>query len=98
MEPHAAILFLYFELVLGTLTYLISRFTNAIPFTVLLFLEGIIIAVVHNYTVNDHSNTLLESIIQWEHINPHIMLFVFIPPLLFGECMNLNLYYVKKVS
>ena len=98
MEPHAAILFLYFELVLGTLTsYFISRFTNAIPFTVLLFLEGIIIAVVHNYTVNDHSNTLLESIIQWEHINPHIMLFVFIPPLLFGECMNLNLYYVKKV-
>ena len=25
------------------------------------------------------------------------MLYVFIPPLLFGECMNLNLHYVKKV-
>jgi NhaP-type Na+/H+ or K+/H+ antiporter len=25
------------------------------------------------------------------------MLFVFIPPLLFSECMNLNLHYVKKV-
>ena len=98
MNPESAILFLCFELVVGVLTsYFISRYTDKIPYTVLLFLEGIIIAVVHNFTVNDINNSLLESILQWEHIFPNLMLFVFIPPLLFSECMNLNLHYVKKV-
>ena len=71
MEPQGAILFLYFELIIGVLsTYFISRITSAIPYTILLFLQGIIIAIVHNYTVNDNNDNLLVSLLRWENINP----------------------------
>lgn len=97
-KPETALLFLYFQLLLGVVsTYFISRYTSIIPYTILLFLIGIIISIVHNFTVNNDSDNLLESLLQWESISPELMLFIFIPPLLFGECMSLNLHYVKKV-
>ena len=36
-----------------------------------------------------------ESIDEWVHIHGYYVLYVFVPPLLFGEAMNLNWYEVK---
>lgn len=35
------------------------------------------------------------SIQVWENINAELLLFVFLPPLVFGESMNLNWHHVK---
>ena len=31
----------------------------------------------------------------WESINAELLLFIFLPPLVFGEAMSLNWYHVK---
>ena len=36
-----------------------------------------------------------QSIELWESINAELMLFVFLPPLVFGEAMSLNWYHLK---
>ena len=33
----------------------------------------------------------------WTDINPDIMLYVFLPPLIFGEAMSLNWHHVQGV-
>ena len=35
-----------------------------------------------------------QSIIQWGNINAEIFLFAFLPPLIFGEAMNLNWHHI----
>ena len=41
------------------------------------------------------SGTMGQSIAIWESINAELMLFVFLPPLVFGEAMSLNWYHLK---
>eukprot|EP01031_Cornospumella_fuschlensis_P028472 gene28472-34369_t len=36
-----------------------------------------------------------ESLDRWDHIPPDLILFVFLPALLFGEAMSLNFQHVK---
>lgn len=36
-----------------------------------------------------------ESVNQWVHIDADLLLFVFLPPLIFGEAMSLNWYHVQ---
>lgn len=41
------------------------------------------------------TGTMGQSIDLWESINAELMLFVFLPPLVFGEAMSLNWYHLK---
>eukprot|EP00746_Dinoflagellata_sp_MGD_P144133 gnl/MRDRNA2_/MRDRNA2_76888_c1_seq2.p1 gnl/MRDRNA2_/MRDRNA2_76888_c1~~gnl/MRDRNA2_/MRDRNA2_76888_c1_seq2.p1 ORF type:complete len:690 (+),score=116.84 gnl/MRDRNA2_/MRDRNA2_76888_c1_seq2:109-2070(+) len=36
------------------------------------------------------------SVYLWKTIDPHLLLFVFLPPLLFADCMNIQWHYFKR--
>jgi NhaP-type Na+/H+ or K+/H+ antiporter len=66
-----------------------------IPYTAILLVEGGCIAFAHEHF--DHKLGLLsDSIEMWVHIDPHLLLYVFLPALVFGDAMHLNTHLFKK--
>lgn len=90
-EPVTVVLFMFFGLGVGVLvTQLLSVFGEAIPYTVLVLLLGLLFSL-----ASDSTDTFGESISQWTDINAELLLFVFLPPLIFGEAMSLNWHHLK---
>ena len=88
------ILFLMSGLATGALvTYLISRYMKEVQYTVVLFLVGIIYAVCVR---GESDNTFVNSVKIWSSINPHLILFIFLPPLLFGDSLSMNFHHLKR--
>lgn len=87
------IYFMFFALLVGTVTsYTLSRVNIGLPYTVVLFVLGMVIA---RWSIAFDMKIMGESIDQWSGISPHLILYVFLPALLFGEAMNLNIHDVK---
>ena len=64
--------FLFFSLFLGVVvTYLLSRYVSNLPYTVVVFVIGVIFGVAH--VINP---TLIESIDIWNSISPDLILYV----------------------
>jgi hypothetical protein len=85
------LLFMFFGLALGVVvSQLLSIFGEAIPYTVLVFLLGMLFS-----TAADSPGSFGDSINQWLGIDAELLLFVFLPPLIFGEAMSLNWYHLK---
>lgn len=97
---HAALLFLFGGLTIGSLILMLhERFLQNIPFTVLLFMAGFLIALVHNLKPAHHFLTWTswyDSVAMWKAINPHLLFYVFLPALVFSEAMRLNKQLVKS--
>ena len=89
-EPVVVILFCFFGLMLGTfISQVLSIYGEVIPYTVVVFLLGALFAL------SSKGSTLGDSIHSWASIDADLMLFVFLPPLIFGEAMGLNWYHIK---
>ena len=71
---------------------LLSRYGEAIPYTVVIFLLGIIFSFVSK---DKNAGSFTESVNEWVKIDAELILFIFLPPLIFGEAMNLNWHHVK---
>jgi NhaP-type Na+/H+ or K+/H+ antiporter len=56
---------------------------------------GILVGLLHRGT-NEGLGVLSDSIESWDHIDPHLLMFAFLPPLLFGDSMGLNYHHVKR--
>lgn len=94
-EPQDILVILFFALAIGAVfTYLIARYLTQLHYTVVIFFIGMVLAA----STNDASNDLLFkiSVAEWEGFNGNLILFIFLPALLFGDSMNLNFFYVKK--
>lgn len=93
-DQEALILFFCFGLILGGLTtYLITRFAHNLPYTVLMFLLGAVLAaLVDNFDLGH----LGSSINRWKKLDPEMLLFLFLPILIFGEAMTLKWHHVKN--
>jgi len=83
-------------IVLGAFTqHQLARHLPWLPYTVVLLVEGILISF-----IDEGSNHGLErisvSIAMWENIDPHLLLFAFLPALLFGDAMSLNTHMFSK--
>lgn len=93
-DPQNAILFLFVGIVIGGITmYVLSNFANNfLPYTVVIFMEGILIAEINKH---ERMGIFSDSIDQWINIEADLILYVFLPALLFGEAMSLNWYHVK---
>ena len=90
------ICFLFLAFLTGSfVTYMLSRTIPAMPYTVVCFLFGIGYGALGNRI---NLFVLGESINQWEHINPDLILFVFLPSLLFGESMSLNIHHLRRTG
>lgn len=97
-EDHAQniLVFLFFSLFIGAVvTYLLSRLAPKIPYTVIIFAMGSLFAFIISDSAGDHADVLAESLAMWNQIPPDLILFVFLPALLFGEAMSLNFHHVK---
>jgi NhaP-type Na+/H+ or K+/H+ antiporter len=97
-SPVLSILFLFFALLVGAgIMFLCSRLENFFPYTVVIFIFGILISILaDSVTQSGINDVLVESTEQWSGINSDVLLCAFLPALLFGEAMHLNFYQVKQ--
>lgn len=93
-----SIFFVFFALTVGSgILYLCSRFDHALPYTVVIFCFGIVMAIIADLmTLQKTGDTLTMSTEQWIKIDPDVLLCAFLPALLFGEAMHLNFHQIKK--
>jgi NhaP-type Na+/H+ or K+/H+ antiporter len=97
-EPTLALGFCFFGIVVGCFfTYILSRVEGVKPpYTVCLFIFGICIALIADeLDENGSEDTLVRSIKQWMDIDPDLMLYTLLPPLLFDEAMKLDAHQVQ---
>jgi len=94
VEPYICFYFMFITLLLGTLTYAAHHhFHLPIPYTVILFIEGIFIGIFRN----DFPEVFQESIDMWVNIDPELILYAFLPALLFGDALGFS-WHVFKVA
>lgn len=94
-----SILYLFFALAIGgTLTFALTRNVKWLDYTVFLFLAGVATSLVVSALPDSYGyEPLKDSILQWTHIDPKLILFAFLPTMLFGEAQTLNLGQVKRI-
>jgi hypothetical protein len=100
-EPHYhfAILFMFVGLSLGAVTqYILSQRFPSVPFTAVMLIEGILIAFIFELAKKHRGGLgeLSASITMWSEIDPHLLLFAFVPALLFGDAMALDTHIFFK--
>ena len=89
----AAVLLIVIAIIVGTATqHLLSRVAPWLPFTPCLLVIGIVLALLEQ--------TFFESVAVFRFVHPsvqmtrsidgHTLLLLFLPPLLFGDCMGLE--------
>lgn len=97
---YLALLVLFACLCLGVLQlWFLERFAPQVPYTCVLFVGGFVIAVLHYLSSESdffYWSTWHHSINMWQAINPHLLFFTFLPALIFGEAMTLNIQLVRK--
>lgn len=94
-ESEDSLIFLFFALLVGAIfTYLISRYFTELHYTVVIFFLGVIIAVIFQQISN--SDLFKISVANWEGFNGELILYIFLPALLFGDSMALNFHRVKE--
>lgn len=86
-DPEILFIFLFVGTLLGALTtHLLSRYAHGVPYTVVVFLEGVLLAGLADADVGN----LKDSINAWADIDAELILFLFLPILIFGEAMSLK--------
>jgi NhaP-type Na+/H+ or K+/H+ antiporter len=87
---------MFFTIVMGAATtQLLSRYARSVPYTCVILVEGIVLAIVDD-AYGHQFGSLSRSIAMWREIDPHLLLFVFLPALLFGDAMSLNMHLEMK--
>lgn len=85
------ILFMFIGLLLcNVIAHVISVYNDVVPYTVVVFLFGAAFATL----LSTKFSAFTDSLDQWVNIDAYIMLYVFLPVLIFGEAMNLNWHHV----
>ncbi|KAI9138978.1 Sodium/hydrogen exchanger family-domain-containing protein [Paraphysoderma sedebokerense] len=98
----AALPFLFFGLALGCVLQQVLKSLPRIlqlPYTVSLFLIGIGIAALQDALRKSHAlGHLGESVDEMTKIDPKVILFVLLPPLLFESALAINWHVFKRVA
>jgi hypothetical protein len=68
-------------------THILTRISLQIPYTVLLFVQGMLLALVMKKV---HMGKFGLAADLWGDVDPELLLFIFLPVLIFGEAMTLN--------
>lgn len=84
------ILFFFVGVSLGAiLTLLLSRY-SFLPYTVAVFFTGLAISAIISQLKENTIITFAHSVRQWQDIDPHLMLYLFLPILIYGDAISLN--------
>jgi len=100
--PHRymSLLFFIMALLYGCLIlWVLERFAPFIPYTVALFLIGMMIGMGHEgeKAYEDWAwKSWKATVNMWESIDPHLFFYGFLPTLIFGEAMRLNAQLVRQ--
>ena len=87
------ICFMFVGLFIGAvITYVLSRAAPNLPYTVVVFVFGILLGLGVEYS---DFGVLGESVDMWSLISPHLLLYIFLPALVFGDAMNLNIHHLS---
>lgn len=93
-ESQVLIVFLFLALLIGAvITYVLSRSASKLPYTVVVFAVGAGLAFM--FEPIDDGDVLKQSEHLWNHMEPELILFMFLPALLFGEAMSLNFHHIR---
>jgi len=93
-HPHyyAVILFACVMLILGTVTkQFLERYAPTIPYTMVVMMWGFLLNFLASTNNDGQLNPMQQSLRMWSNIDGHLALYVFIPALLFGDVMKLNM-------
>ena len=77
------------------LSYLLDHFAPSVPYTPALLVVGFVISCTH-HNVTFERTQLANSIDAWQELDGELILYIFIPPLVFGEAMSLDWHVVKR--
>ena len=95
-----AVFFLFIVLLSGSVLIFFQQFQwslnvlKYIPYTVLAFILGLLIGVFSG--IFSGNNVFIDSIKIYDDFDPELVLYLFIPPLIFGEVANLNMHHLKS--
>eukprot|EP01018_Ginkgo_biloba_P018452 Gb_13801 [translate_table: standard] len=92
--PEVLILFFTLSLLTGVLCRYFLHGTR-VPYTVAVFVTGIGLGTLE-YGTNVELGKLGTSVRLWAEINPDLMLFVFLPPLLFESTFSMEYHQIKR--
>ena len=86
MDPGNALYFPFFALLVGCLLLVLFQDRSPLPYTVVLMLLGILVAVA---SYHFDLGSISHSIDLWVHVDPpEILLYVFLPPLLYESAFG----------
>lgn len=89
-KPEDLILFFFVAVVWGALlTFFLSRY-KILPYTVCVFFSGIAISAIVGQLPEDQEDTFTHSARSWQEIDPHLMLYLLLPILIYGDAISLN--------
>jgi len=91
------IYFLIFTLAWGAfIQQMLSAYCPSLPYTVVMLLFGVLWGSIYGHGFFDWGPIITRSFDAWVNIDSHLMLYMFLPVLLFGDSMGLNWHLVKK--
>lgn len=71
---------------------ILTRFGEMIPYTVIMFGFGILFSAISRVASNTQFGLGIES---WISLDAELIVFIFLPPLIFGEAMRLNWHHAQ---
>jgi F0F1-type ATP synthase assembly protein I len=78
-SPQIFLLFMFVGLFVGSvITYILTRYAKGFPYTVIIFLVGILAAVIDNYSA---VTVIGNSLDMWIEFPPDLIIFIFLPVL-----------------
>jgi NhaP-type Na+/H+ or K+/H+ antiporter len=101
-NTYKALLFPFFAIFFGTLTlHLLSRYAPFVPYTVMVMLLGMafdaLLDLVYAGNLDPETyGSLKTSTDMWANIDGHVLLYAFLPALLFGDAMTLNIHSFRQ--
>lgn len=88
------LVFLILAITLGAaVAHVLSRVAPWLPYTPTLLMVGVLTASLDQVLEIDHVH---QSLRKWEAIDGHLLLFIFLPPLLFADCMGLQWTLIRR--
>jgi NhaP-type Na+/H+ or K+/H+ antiporter len=76
---------------------ILNKYAPFVPYTPVLLVLGFVCACLQAPKL--FSNTHLQpSLEAWQHLSGHLILYVFIPPLIFGDAMQLDFHILKRCA
>lgn len=97
-HDYETLVFLFCGVTFGTAVLLITMHPKLhnLQFTVVMFVLGAFFSFLAETQVAKESGMLIRSFHTWNNMDPHLILFVFLPALLFGDAMSIDTHVAKR--